>query len=660
MKVLTFTMVKKRDGRVVLFNPDKIAQALVKAGQATEEFGEQASVQLAEMVMRQMQDRFTEEIPTVEQIQDLVESVLIEQNYPKTAKAYILYRQKRLEIRQAKSALGIEDDMKLSFDALKILRQYQALHQKTNGLETPRQMLERTAKAVAKAEELYEGNPAESEKKFMEMMTELRFVPSIAVLRYAGTNHHLCEGFVLPVEDSITSIFETLKNAAVLHKSKQPEFGLGFSFSKLRPKGAVTADGSRALGPVEFMLLYDQALHQINPSGSNIGFLDVNHPDILDFITAKERYHIKSFGVAVLLTKEFIDAAARDGFYELLDPHTGQAATKLKARNVLTIISTTAWRTGDPVVYYQDRLDPNNEGFQATVPTGEHPLLPYEASFTGSINLAKHVTDGEVDWQKLEKTVATAVGFLDSAIDVCHYPLPEIKGAMKQSRRMGLGVIGWADAIIQMGIAYNSIQAVKLADEVMQFISNTAKKASTELALKRGAVSGSIRNSTRITISAGGIQSVVASCSQGIEPYFAISYLKKTPTTETVEVTPLFEETAKREGFYSEELMKKISLAGTVQGISEIPEQWRKVFVTTSDCTPDEHLAVQAAFQKHADNAVSKTINFQSTATIQEVEETYKKAYALGCKSIHLYREGSSQYQLIHTRQSEGRKKKPR
>src|SRR3989344_2292194 len=661
--------IKKRDGSIVDFDSSKIENVIWKAVQAVGGEDSEGAKKLAAQVAEHLEQAYGDKkIPSVEDVQDMVEKVLIENGHSKTAKAFILYRKKRQELREAKSALGIDDDMKLSFDALRVMMQYGLLKQKEDGnRETPKQMFERTAKALSKADKKFDEDAEQTEKKFTELMINLELLPSTVILANAGTTQQLSEGFVLPLEDDILGLFETLKQAAALHKRRQHGFGLGLSFSSLRSKGSAVGQsgfGERAGGPVSFLMLYERALSQINPHGTNLAFLSVHHPDIIDFITAKENLKLKNFGTSVLLTRGFMKAVEEDKPFKLIDPHTQQAVTTLRARSVMDMIATIAWRTGDPAIVFLDNLNkaPANpfehELITATTATGEHPLFPYESCFTASINLTKHIKENDFDWEKLKNTVHEAVHMLDNAIEVCAYPSAMMKRAMEQTRRIGIGVMGWADVLIALEMPYNSEEELQLAQKIMKFVSAEAKEASTKLAKQRGNFEGhkespyvdeKMRNASRTTIIHSGILSIIAGCSQGIEPYYAIGYLKRTPTAETFEVIQPFEEVAEREGFHSAELIKTIVLAGSVSGVKEVPVKWRKIFVTAQDCTIDEHLAVQIAFQKYTDNGVSKTINLPTNATIHEVEEIFTKAYAAGCKSVHIYREGSSEQLLYYS-----------
>lgn len=662
--------VKKRDGRIVDFGRDKVEEAIWKAAQSVGGTDRVLAGTLADEVVSLLDNEYgNKKIPTVEDVQDMIEKVLIENGHSQTSKAFILYRKKRQELREAKSALGVDDDMKLSFDALRILVQYKLLQLSQDGkLETPRQMFTRVARALAQADSNYKGDVSTITRIFENLLYNLDVVPSASILRSAGLSHpQLSDGFVLPIQDSVDSIFDTLRCAALLHKSQQHGFGVGISFSPVRARGSKAGEGNAAGGPVVFLRLYDRALRQMNPYGTNLAFLNVHHPDIIDFITSKESHHLQSFGISVLLTKEFIRAVEEDKPYALIDPSTHQPIAHVRARSVFDMIATIAWRTGDPAVVFLDALNKTSANpfddisLEATTPSGEHPLFPYEGCFTASINLAHHIHGNDFDWDKLKATIGETVHLLDNAIDVCDYPIPSMRDVMERTRRIGVGIMGWADALIHLEIPYTSDEACVMAEKLMKFINTEAKEASILLARKRGVFGGfkgsasarkgeRVRNSSRTTISPSGVASAIAGCSQGIEPYYAISYLKRTPTSETFEVIPIFEEIAHREAFHSPDLMKKIALAGSVHDIIDIPQRWRAIFTTVSDCSVQDHLAIQVAFQKYTDNGVSKTINLPATATITEVEDVYTKAYALGCRSIHIYREGSSPQQLINSR----------
>ncbi|HLC19764.1 MAG TPA: adenosylcobalamin-dependent ribonucleoside-diphosphate reductase [Candidatus Nanoarchaeia archaeon] len=662
--------VKKRDGRVVDFDRTKIEQAIMRAAAAVGNPIENAQ-QVRDTVIQKLDKSFKNSIPTVEDVQDAVEHVLIETGHSEMAKGFILYRKKRQELREAKSALGVNDDMKLSFRALHILATHRLLQRKSEDtLETPKEMFLRVAHALAKAEKKYNENAEKTEAEFALLFFNLELVPSTAILRHAGRGqNHLADAFVLPIDDDIVSLFDTLKQAALLHKNRQRGFGIGISFSPLRPKGAKVGQGGfgeSAAGPVSFLQMYDRALHQINPYGTNGAFLSVHHPDIIDFITAKENVQLHNFGLSVVFTREFMRAVKEDGMYKLIDPHSKGIVAKLRARSVIDMITTIAWRTGDPAIVFLDNLN-NGSPFSdidATSPTGEQPLFPHEGCFSASINIEKHIKNKQIDWEKLQLTVASAVRLLDNAIDISVYPTAAMRHAIEYTRRIGIGMMGWADALIACEIPYNSPEALATGEKLMAFISKEAKNASMNLAKKRGTFGGfsesknkeKVRNISRTTIVNSGITSVIAGCSQGIEPHYAIGYLKKTPSAEMFEVLPAFEEVAQREGFFTTELVKKSALAGSLRGVKEVPQKWRRLFVTAHDCSIQDHLAMQIAFQKYTDNGVSKTINLPPSSTINEIEEIIMRAYDAGCKSIHVYREGSTQ-QLMYAQKKQRRKK---
>jgi len=673
MKTFTVKKIQKRDGRVVDFEPDKIANAIRKAFIAVKGGDEGVASRLTERVVQLLSERFKEQIPGVEDVQDIVEEVLIDEGYADVAKAYILYRERRAEIRRVKSFMGVHDELKLSVNAVSVLeRRYLLKDEEGRVVETPAQMFRRVAKAIAAVDRRYdpEVDVKTVEEEFYNVMANLEFLPNSPTLMNAGTDiGQLSACFVIPVEDSMESIFDALKYMALVHKSGG---GTGFSFSRLRPKGdLVKSTKGIASGPVSFMRVFDTATDVIKQGGrrrgANMGILRVDHPDIMEFITAKTREgFLSNFNLSVAVTDEFMKAVKNDEEYPLINPRTNMEVRRLKASDVFDLIVTMAWKTGDPGVVFIDRVNKANPTpllgeVESTNPCGEQPLLPFESCNLGSINLAKMVEDGKINFEKLRKTVKTAVHFLDNVIDANQYPLKQIEEKTLGNRKVGLGVMGFAEALIKLGIPYDSEQAVQVAERLMRFISNEARKASVELGLKRGSFpnfKGSVwekkgykamRNATVTTIAPTGTISIIAGTTSGIEPLFAVSFVRNVMEgTRLLEVNPLFEEVAKKEGFYSEELMMKIAKKGSVQGFTEIPEKVKRIFVTALDISPEWHVRIQAAFQKYTDNAVSKTINFPHDATVDQVRRAFLLAYELGCKGITVYRYGSKREQVLY------------
>ncbi|MBN1157372.1 ribonucleoside reductase class II [Candidatus Woesearchaeota archaeon] len=1066
------TKVKKRDGRIVKFDEQKVVEAIYKAAVSVGGQNRQLAKELAGKVVKEVNRSFKEKIPTVEDVQDAVEKVLIETGHAKTAKAYILYRQKRKEIREAKLAIGVEDDIKLSVNALKVLeKRYLRKDENRKVIETPRGMFKRVAENIAAVDSLYnrKANVKKTSKEFFDMMLALEFMPNSPTLMNAGRElQQLSACFVLPVEDSMEGIFDAIKNAALVHKSGG---GTGFSFSRLRPRGdIVNSTSGVASGPLSFMKVFNAATEVIKQGGTrrgaNMGILRVDHPDILDFIVAKEKENtLNNFNISVAITEEFMRAVEENREYNLINPHDKVPVNRLNARKVFDLIVTLAWKNGEPGIIFIDRINRDNptpklgeiestnpcvtgdmfvstangfermkaiaekgtadvvtdnrvplrngstlvlmkekgvklckatdawssgiketfrlitesgyelkatkdhkimtadgwteledlkpeskvliqagrgsfnekeellfdvdnafignngrvynfnfpkkwslelgqtmgwligdgwlvddrtgftfgkndieslkylkpiinkwynneiseikrsnsvfhlsyhsryfvdffkklgvdlwnaeekrvpesiftatkdavigflqglftsdgtvniregksayvrltskslkllkdvqllllnfrikskiynrsrkpresfsyiakngekknyvsdgvcfelqisrdsvciflgeigfmnsrhkektdklreqgyyadvfeERIKAIVPCGseevfdltepmthsficngiivsncgEQPLLPYEACNLGSLNLAKMVKENEdgkseIDWNKLKKTVHKAVHFLDNVIDASKFPLEKITQMVKLNRKIGLGVMGFADMLILLGIPYNSDEAVETAEKVMKFIHEEARAKSADLAKERGSFPSFkesifkdeplLRNATTTTIAPTGTISIIANSSSGIEPLFAISFIRNVmDNTEMLEVNPLFEVIARKEGFYSDELMKEIAKKGSIQYIDLIPDHYRKIFVTAHDIEPKWHIKIQAAFQKHTDNAVSKTVNFSKEATTKDVEEVYILAYRLGCKGVTIYRDQSRSEQVLN------------
>jgi len=564
----------------------------------------------------------------------------------------------------------------LDENALRILQaRYLKKDHRGNCVESPEEMFRRVANHVASTETIFDpqAKVAEQADTFYHMMSALEFLPNSPTLMNAGRElGQLAACFVLPVGDSLESIFEAVKDTALIHQSGG---GTGFSFSHLRPKNAIVSTTSGvASGPISFMRVFNMATEVIKQGGTrrgaNMGILRIDHPDIMEFITAKrDPRELTSFNLSVGITREFMEALEEGGGFELIDPRTGRTFATVEAREIFDLIVECAWESGEPGVVFLDHINeanptPHLGPIESTNPCGEQPLLPYEACNLGSINLVrmiKHGAEGpRIDWEKLKRTVRLAVRFLDNVIELNHYPLPQIEQLSRGNRKIGLGVMGFAHLLILMGKSYDSEEGVALGEEVMRFIQKEGHEASQELAELRGpfpnftgsryALKGMppLRNATVTTIAPTGTLSIIANCSSGIEPLFALSYTRRAlEDMELFEIDPVFLRVSKEMGFWRPEWADALRTTGFLGPEAEIPPHARQLFITAFEIPPARHIQMQAAFQRHTDNAVSKTINFPPDATKDDVQEAFVLAYRMGCKGVTMYRSGTRQGQVL-------------
>jgi len=549
-----------------------------------------------------------------------------------------------------------------------------------NVIETPEALFERVAGCIAAVDTLFDpaADAARTREKFHRLMTSLRFLPNSPTLMNAGRPlGQLAACFVLPIDDTTDSIFDTLKHTAQIHKSGG---GTGFSFSRLRPRNDIVASSAGvSSGPVAFMAVFDVVTETVKQGGTrrgaNMGVLRVDHPDIEAFITAKTDFdRLTNFNLSVAITDSFMQALAQGAEYRLINPRNGQVAGSLPAQQVFDRIVDCAWRSGEPGVIFIDRINRDNPTpllgvIEATNPCGEQPLLPYESCTLGSINLSAMVVKNEISWGRLKQTVRTGVHFLDNVIEANRYPLAIVEKMSRGNRKIGLGVMGFADMLIKLNIPYDSEAAVANAERLMAFISAEARQASADLARKRGNFpnySGSrfdtpetplARNATVTTIAPTGTISIIAATSSGIEPLFAVVHDRRVLDGETLyEVHPLFAQAARKLNFYSAEVIAEIARSGSLQGVSAVPDALKKVFRTSQDIAPEWHVRLQAAFQKSTENAVSKTVNFPAAASRAEIAEVFLAAYGSGCKGVTVYRYGSRDRQVLNIGKPEGKR----
>jgi len=562
-----------------------------------------------------------------------------------------------------------------SESALRVLSERYLMKVGGNVVETPDEMCWRVATAIAEAELTWTDRDEVQAlaEQYYDVLVDRKFMPNSPTLMNAGTGNGLQYSacYVLPVGDSIPEIFDTLKSAAIIHQSGG---GTGFAFSRIRRKNSlVSRSGGRASGPVSFLRVYNASTEAVKQGGTrrgaNMGILRVDHPDVLEFIECKNDGGITNFNISVAITDGFMDALKRDDYYDLVDPHSHETTNRLRARDVWELIIDSAWRSGDPGLVFIDRINaspanptPEVGMIEATNPCGEQPLLANEACNLGSLNLARFVVeqDGkkDLDWSELERVSKLSVRFLDDVIECNPYPLPEIDAMVKANRRIGLGIMGWADLLFELGIPYDSTEAIELADRIWKFVERAGHEQSQELARQRGPFpnwdrsiykdGAPLRNSTVTTIAPTGTISIIADASSGIEPIFALAFQHKVDDRKLTFVNPFFVNAAKARGIYSEDVMDRVSARGMVHGVDDVPEDMQRVFVTAHEVQPEWHVRTQAAFQRHTDNGVSKTINLPSDATRADVEHAYDLAWNLGCLGITVFRDGCKGTQVLN------------
>lgn len=660
LQYLVIKVVKKRDGSVEEFSKEKLEKSINLALQAAN--AQKKASQVTKKVIANLSKVFVEPlIPSADDVAGIIKDAL--KSTPKALAAYASHHEQKP--REFKATLGVRNDLDLSENALRVLvARYLLRDAKGRIVETPARLFRRVASAVAQADVRYrKGYVKQTEDSFYDMMASLDFLPNSPTLMNAGTAlGQLSACFVLPVGDSLDEIFTTLKDTALIHQSGG---GTGFNFSNLRPRGDIVGSTKGvASGPISFMRVFDVTTDVLKQGGkrrgANMGILNCDHPDIVEFIVAKSRPDFSNFNISVAATDAFMNAVLHNEEYSLINPHTKNKVKSLNAREVFELIVAQAHKTGDPGLVFIDEINKKNptakQGrIESTNPCGEQPLHPYESCNLGSINLAKMVRNGKIDWDKFKKTIHKAVHFLDNVIDVNKYIIPQIGEITRGNRRIGLGVMGFAELLIQIGVPYDSPKAIETAEAIGEFLAMESRKESDNLANERGSfpnVEQSVwkktRNATVTTIAPTGTISIIAQTTSGIEPLFAVSYVRNVlDNAHLLEVNPLFERIARERGFYSRELMVRISKTGSVQGITQVPKDVQKLFKTALEIPPEQHVKIQAAFQKFCDNAVSKTINLPSKASKSDVRKAYLLAYKLGCKGITMYRYGSKENQVL-------------
>ena len=662
--------VRKRTGEIVLFQEEKILLAIEKAMHAIDIKDKKMAQRLTREIVELLNvksSNFYNNIPDIEQIQDIVEEVLEKRN-ERLFKVYSLYRRSRGIARDIKKYFKIKDDLKLGINSLKVLEErYLLKNEEGRIIETPTQLFRRVAKTIALGDKKYGKDSKQTEEEFFNAMRNLEFLPNSPTLMNAGTKlGQLSACFVLPIYDSIESIFSTLKNMAIIQQSGG---GTGFSYSRLRPEGdMVKSTKGVASGPVSFMHIYDITTDVIKQGGkrrgANIGILSCTHPDILKFIFAKSGKRLTNFNISIAVTNNFIKKVLTDKEISLKNPRNNRIIKRINAKYLFDLIVKNAWQTVDPGIIFIDEINRRHPLkylgiIEATNPCSEVPLLPYESCNLGSINLSKMIKKGEIDWEKIREITRMAIHFLDNVIDVNKYPLKEIEEVTKANRKIGLGVMGFADLLLKLKIPYDSKEAINIGEKIISFISKEARQKSLELGKERGSFKtfknsiwckrfSAMRNATCTSIAPTGTISIIAGCSSGIEPLFALVFLREVMDgKKLIEINETFKLELIKRGVYSEELIKRISKTGSIKNINMLKDI-KKVFITALDIKPEFHVRMQSTFQKYVDNAVSKTVNLPKKSSINDVRKIYLLAWKLKCKGITVYRYGCKQEQVLY------------
>jgi len=648
--------VKKRSGEIVPFKAEKIQNAIEKAMSAID-LDKKKSRQLTKETINSLESKNLK-VPSVEEIQDSVEEVL-EKHDSRLFKVYSLYRRSRGHAREIKKYFKIKDDLKLSVNALKVLEERYLLKDSDGKIiETPTEMFFRVAKTIA--------SNKKQRQEFFEAMKNFEFLPNSPTLMNAGTKlGQLSACFVLPIEDSLESIFKTLDDMALIQQSGG---GTGFSFSRIRPKGdIVKSTKGIASGPVSFMRIYDATTETIKQGGkrrgANMGILNVHHPDILEFVNSKSGKRLSNFNISVAATNDFLNKVLKNQQFNLINPRNNHVEEKISAKELFNVIIQNAHSTGDPGMIFIDEINRKHPLYgigkiEATNPCGEVPLLPYESCNLGSINLSKMLKNGKLDLMKLKETVCMAVEFLDNVIDKNKYPLKEIEKITKANRKIGLGVMGFADMLLMMKISYDSKKALKLGEKIIAFIEQKAIEKSAELGRKKGSFPNfkhskwvkyrAMRNATLTTIAPTGTISIIGGCSSGIEPLFALAFYREVLEGKKLsEINPVFQNELIKRNLWNDRAIGRVMSTGSIQK-TNLPKDLKRIFVTSMDISPEQHVRMQSAFQMHVDNAVSKTVNLPENASKEEVRKIYLLAWKLKCKGITVYRYGSKEKQVLY------------